>query len=305
MAAYRYDSYEKCRLDIYLADKFPQHSRSRIQKWIAAGAVTVNGRSVTKAGLMLEMNDEIQLEVPEPEPTTILPEPIQLEVIYEDANLLVINKPAGIVVHPGAGHLTGTIVNAALAHAPEMEGIGGEGRPGIVHRLDKDTSGLLLLAKNDPTHRYLQDQFRDRLIHKTYLALVDGAPPSPEGIIQAAIARDPSHRKRMAVVPEGRGREAVSRYRILKSFPHHTYVEVNPQTGRTHQIRLHLSFIGCPVVGDTVYGLRHPTIQLGRHFLHAARLMVTLPGEKSSREFSAPLAPELQKVLQGLESEEE
>ncbi len=305
MAEYRYDSYEKCRLDIYLTDKFPQHSRSRIQKWIAAGAVSINGRPVVKAGLMLEMNDIVQLDVPEPVQTAILPEEISLEVVYEDRNLLVINKPAGMVVHPGAGHLTGTVVNAALAHAPEMEGIGGEGRPGIVHRLDKDTSGLLLLAKNDTTHRYLQDQFRDRLIHKTYLALVDGAPPTPEGIVQAAIARDPSHRKRMAVVPEGRGREAVSRYHILKSYPNHTYLEVNPQTGRTHQIRLHLSFLGCPIVGDTVYGHRHPSIQLGRHFLHAAKLVVTLPGETSPREFNAPLAPELMKVLQVLDLEEE
>jgi len=305
MAEYRYDSYEKCRLDVYLTDKYPQHSRSRIQKWITAGAVRINDKPVQKAGIMLEMNDIVLLDVPEPVQTAILPEEISLEVVYEDRNLLVINKPAGMVVHPGAGHLTGTIVNAALAHAPEMEGIGGEGRPGIVHRLDKDTSGLLLLAKNDSTHRYLQDQFRDRLIHKTYVALVDGTPPTPEGIIEAAIARDPSHRKRMAVVPDGRGRDAISRYSVLKSYQNHTYLEVNPQTGRTHQIRLHLSFLGCPIVGDTVYGHRHPSIPLGRHFLHAAKLVVTLSGEKNPREFIAPLAPELIKVLEVLDEEKE
>ena len=197
---YVYDSFEKLRLDVFLTDKHPKQSRSRIQKWIASGAVTVNGKIITKTGYMLEEEDIVVLNTPEPEPTQILAESIHLDVIYEDEDMLVINKPAGMVVHPGAGHATGTVVNAALAHSPEMEGIGGEGRPGVVHRLDKDTSGILLLAKNDTTHRWLQDQFRLRKIHKVYIALVDGKPPTREGIIEASISRDPSHRKQMAVV---------------------------------------------------------------------------------------------------------
>jgi 23S rRNA pseudouridine1911/1915/1917 synthase len=171
---YKYDSFEKIRLDVYLTDQHPKQSRNRIQKWITGGAVTVNGKLITKTGYTLEFGYEVVLNPPEPVPTQILAEEINLDVIYEDDDLLVINKPAGMVVHPGAGHASGTIVNAALAHSPEMEGIGGEGRPGVVHRLDKDTSGILLLAKNDFTHRLLQEQFKRREIHKIYIALVDG-----------------------------------------------------------------------------------------------------------------------------------
>lgn len=298
---YRYDSFEKCRLDIFLADKFPQQSRSRVQKWIANGAVKINGRLMSKAGYMLELNDAIELDVPAAEPTNVQPESIQLEVIYEDENILVINKPAGMVVHPGAGHATGTIVNAALAHAPEMEGIGGEGRPGIVHRLDKDTSGVLLLAKNDKTHRFLQQQFHDRLIHKVYVALVDGRPPTPEGVIEAAIARDPSHRKKMAIVQAGRGREAVSRYKTIREYSEHTLLEVYPQTGRTHQIRLHMALIGCPIAGDLVYGRRHPSLEINRHILHAARLTMKLPDSENEIIFEAPLPDELTGILASLE----
>ena len=300
MHTYQYDSFEKLRLDVFLTDKFPQHSRTRVQKWISAGAVQINGRSITKPGYLLELNDVITLEVPEPELTIITAEAIQLEVLYEDSDMIVINKAAGMVVHPSAGHTSGTIVNAALSHAPEMEGIGGEGRPGIVHRLDKDTSGILLLAKNDMAHRYLQDQFRDRKIQKIYLALVDGKPPTPEGIIEASIARDPSHRKKMAVVPAGRGREAVSRYVTLREYEEHTLLEVHPLTGRTHQIRLHMAFIGCPIVGDRVYGRRHPSIAIDRHFLHAASITLELPATHQQVAFNAPLSEELQNILDGL-----
>lgn len=300
MHTYLYDSFEKLRLDIFLTDKFPQHSRTRIQKWIAGGAVQINGRLITKAGYLLELNDGITLEVPEPEPTTILAEAIGLDILYEDPDLIVINKPAGMVVHPSVGHTSGTIVNAALSHAPEMEGIGGEGRPGIVHRLDKDTSGILLLAKNDIAHRFLQNQFRDRKIHKTYLALVDGKPPTPEGIIEASIARDPSHRKKMAIVPAGRGREAVSQYLTLREYAAHTLLEVRPLTGRTHQIRLHMAFINCPIVGDRVYGHRRPSIALDRHFLHAASIILELPATHQQATFKAPLAKELQNILDNL-----
>jgi 23S rRNA pseudouridine1911/1915/1917 synthase len=181
-----------------------------------------------------------------------------------------------------------------------MEGVGGEQRPGVVHRLDKDTSGLILLAKNDQAHRWLQNQFRERKAQKTYLALVDGGPPTPTGRIEAPIGRDPRMRKKMAVVASGKGREAVSEYLTVERFSAHTLLEVHPVTGRTHQIRLHLAFIGCPVAGDTIYGRRHATLALNRHFLHAARLTVRLRGEKEPRTFSAPLPHELEAILEQL-----
>jgi 23S rRNA pseudouridine1911/1915/1917 synthase len=205
-----------------------------------------------------------------------------------------------MVVHPGAGHASGTIVNAALAHSPEMEGIGGEGRPGIVHRLDKDTSGILLLAKNDFTHRLLQEQFKQREIHKVYIALVDGRPPTLEGIIEGAIGRDPHHRKQMAVMHNDRGRDATSRYLTLKEFSNHTLLEIHPVTGRTHQIRLHLAFIGCPITGDRVYGYKKPSLDISRHFLHAEKITLQLPRTKLLRTFEAPLPGDLNLILDNL-----
>jgi 23S rRNA pseudouridine1911/1915/1917 synthase len=174
----------------------------------------------------------------------------------------------------------------------------------VVHRLDKDTSGLIVLARNDAAHRWLQDQFRDRKVEKIYLALVDGHPPTPTGRVEGAIGRDPSHRKKMAVLPPGKGREAVSEYRTLESFKAHTLLEFHPLTGRTHQIRLHCAFLGCPIVGDKVYGRKSQAIQLDRHFLHAARLTIALPGEKHRRTFEAPLPPELQAVIDQLHNRE-
>jgi 23S rRNA pseudouridine1911/1915/1917 synthase len=205
-----------------------------------------------------------------------------------------------MVVHPAAGHQAGTLVHAALAHAPDIEGIGGELRPGVVHRLDKDTSGLILLAKNDQAHQFLQDQFRLRKVVKIYLALTDGKPPTPNGRIEAAIGRDARQRKQMAVVTPQKGRTATSEYHTIESFPQHTLLEVRPFTGRTHQIRLHLAFIGCPVAADTIYGQRHPSIPIDRHFLHAARLTIRIPGENEARTFEAPLPEELEQVLTGL-----
>jgi 23S rRNA pseudouridine1911/1915/1917 synthase len=207
-----------------------------------------------------------------------------------------------MVVHPAAGHASGTIVHAVLAHVPQLEGVGGVLRPGVVHRLDRDTSGVILLAKNDRSHRWLQEQFRLRQVHKNYLALVDGHPPTPAGRIEAAIGRDPRMRKKMAVVPPAKGRTAVTEYRTLEKFPEHTYLDVSPVTGRTHQIRLHLAFLGCPVTGDTVYGRKHPSLRINRHFLHAERLIIQLRGEKSERCFIAPLPSELEEVLNSLRS---
>lgn len=285
------------RLDKYLAVCLPEYSRARLQQLIQDGLVKVNGKVVVKPSFAIAMGDRVEVEVPPPQPSTLAGENIPLEILFENDDFLVINKPAGMVVHPSAGHEQGTLVNAVLAHVPELEGIGGERRPGVVHRLDKDTSGVLLMAKNDRTHRWLQEQFRRRQVRKVYLALVDGRPPTPEGRIEVAIARDAVNRKKMAAVREGEGREAVTEYFTLESFPEHTLLEVHPHTGRTHQIRVHLSFLGCPVVGDEVYGRKRPSLPLGRHFLHASRLTIQLPGEPEARTFVSPLPEELEKVL--------
>ena len=297
---FQYDDGQPQRLDKFLVDRLPEYSRSRLQGLIKDGFVTVDGIPARKAGQSLDPGSRVEVRIPPPEPAGLAPEAIPLDIVFENDDLLVINKPAGMVVHPAAGHLTGTLVHAALAHSPEMVGIGGEQRPGVVHRLDKDTSGLILLAKNDAAHHWLQEQFRLRKVSKIYLALVDGRPPTPTGRIEAPIGRSTAQRKQMAVVVPQKGRTAVSEYRTLETFPQHTLLEVHPITGRTHQIRLHLDFLGCPVTGDTVYGRRTPTIPLGRHFLHAARLTIRLPGEKEPRTFEAPLPPELQKVLEDL-----
>jgi len=215
-------------------------------------------------------------------------------VLFEDQDMLVINKPAGMVVHPSAGHATGTLVHAILAHAPEMQGVGGVKRPGIVHRLDKDTSGVLVVAKNDAAHRFLQAQFKQRKVEKTYLALVDSHPPTPTGRVEAAISRDPAHRQRMAIVPEHKGRMAISIYRTIESFPDHTLLEVNILTGRTHQIRLHMAYLECPVVGDRVYGYRKVSLPVSRQLLHAYRLKIDLPDSTRQAEFTAPLPEDFQ-----------
>jgi 23S rRNA pseudouridine1911/1915/1917 synthase len=289
------------RLDKFLVRCLPEFSRARIQALIRSGNVTLEGKVIEKMSFLVTSGQEVKIILPSPEPSELIPETIPLEVIYEDTHLLIVNKPAGMVVHPAAGHSTGTLVHAVLAHAPELTGVGGVQRPGVVHRLDKDTSGLILLAKDDVTHQWLQNQFKSRKVNKTYIALVDGAPPTPTGRVEAAIGRDPSKRKQMAIVPDAKGRSAISEYRVVKTFPHHTLIEVHPLTGRTHQIRVHMAFIGCPVVGDKVYGHKKSTLPLNRHFLHARDIMITLPGEKTPRSFTAPLAPELEKILQELE----
>jgi 23S rRNA pseudouridine1911/1915/1917 synthase len=285
------------RLDKFLVEQLEEFSRARIQGLIAAGFVDVNGRAAKKAGQPLENGTQVTVRIPPPVPADLVAEDIPLDIVFEDDDLLVVNKPAGMVVHPAAGHANGTLVNAVLGYDPEIEGIGGEERPGVVHRLDKETSGLILLAKNERAHRWLQDQFRLRKVDKTYLALVDGKPPTPTGRVEAHIGRDPSHRKKMAIVPESRGREAVSEYKTLESFKEHALLEFHPLTGRTHQIRLHCAFLGCPIVGDEIYGRKKPSVPLERHFLHAYRLKIILPGEVEPKFFEAPLPQELQQVL--------
>jgi 23S rRNA pseudouridine1911/1915/1917 synthase len=288
---------EADRLDKFLVSQFPDQSRARLQELIKEDRVTVNDQVVTKTGHRLEDGDRVTVTIPEVVPSGLIPENIPLDIIFENDDLAVINKPAGMVVHPAAGHATGTLVQAALAAIPDLQGINGEERPGIVHRLDKETSGLIIIAKNEQSIRWLQDQFRLRKVKKVYLALVDGKPPTPIGRIEADIARDPSHRKQMAVVANTRGRKATTEYSTLEQFEKYTLIEAHPLTGRTHQIRLHLAFLGCPIVGDTVYGHKKSSIELDRHFLHAAKISFNFPGEKVPHTFEAPLPEELEAVL--------
>ncbi|HWQ46712.1 MAG TPA: RluA family pseudouridine synthase [Longilinea sp.] len=288
------------RLDKFLAVSLPDYSRARLQGLMKDGFVCVDGKVVTKTGTEALPGQHVEVRIPPAMPSGLVAEEIPLEIIFEDDRLMVVNKPAGMVVHPAAGHFTGTLVHAALAHSPEMEGIGGEIRPGVVHRLDKDTSGLILMAKDERTHRWLQDQFRLRQVNKIYLALVDGAPPTPKGRVEAPIGRDPSHRKQMAITTLEKGRMAVSEYFTRESFPHHTLLDVHPLTGRTHQIRLHMAFLGCPIVGDRLYGHRRLSLPVERQCLHAWRITIILPGEKTARTFEAGIPTDLQTVLDDL-----
>ncbi len=288
------------RLDKFLVERIPELSRSRIRALIESGHVTVEDEIPHKAGFSLTHGTRVDITIPAPEPTGLIPEAVPLDIIFENDDVLVINKAAGMVVHPSAGHSSGTLVHAVLAHAPEIEGVGGEKRPGIVHRLDKDTSGVIILAKNDRSQRWLSDQFQDRQVGKSYLALVDGAPPTPKGRVEAPIGRDPSHRQRMAITPPHKGRDSISEYYTVESFDTHTLLEVRILTGRTHQIRLHMAFIQCPVVGDMVYGRRQPSLPTERQFLHAQKLSIIIPGEHSQRTFEAPLPKKLRQLLKTL-----
>jgi len=288
------------RLDKFLVTCLPDFSRSRLQRLIKDGFVTVDDKVAHKPGQILERETVIRLRIPPPTTERLEPEKIPLDIVFENRDVLVINKPAGMVVHPAAGHSKGTLVHAVLAHAADIESVGEVVRPGVVHRLDKNTSGLILIARNEHAQRWLQDQFRARQVKKVYLALVDGKPPTPSGRIEAPIGRHNVHRKLMTIVTSSKGRAAISEYKTIEEFDQHTLLEVRPITGRTHQIRLHLNFIGCPVVGDTIYGRRKATIPLHRHFLHASRLTICLPGETQAREFVAPLPSELKSVLENL-----
>jgi 23S rRNA pseudouridine1911/1915/1917 synthase len=289
------------RIDRYLAAALPQLSRSYLRKLLDEGLVSIAGL-VPKASYRVEAGDDIEVRIPPPAPTEVHPESIPLNVMYQDADILVVDKPAGLVVHPSHGHATGTLVNAVLALCPDLAGVGGSIRPGIVHRLDKDTSGLLIVAKNDLAYRHLQEQFKQHRVHKTYVALTEGLLTLSHGIIDAPIGRDPRNRKRMAVVARG-GREARTEYRVLKYLKHHSLVQAEPVTGRTHQIRVHLASLGHPLVGDALYGFRKQPLLPDRHFLHAARLAFALPSDGRSVEFCSELPTELQALLDRLQTE--
>ncbi len=295
-----YEEEQTERLDKFLVTCLPKLSRSRLQTLVKEGYVKVDEMIITKVGYKLEKGNTIQVQVPEVIDIGLVAEDIPLEILFENEDVLIINKDAGMVVHPAVGHDQGTLVNAVLAHAPDIEGIGGELRPGVVHRLDKDTSGIIVMAKNDQAHHFLQDQFRLRTVKKSYLAITDGIPPTPVGRVEAPIGRDPSHRKQMAIVPSQRGREAVTDYKVLQAFKNHALVEASPLTGRTHQIRLHLAFLGCPIVGDTLYGRKKISLPVKRHQLHAYRLQIQLPGETEARVFETNQPDDMQRVLEYL-----
>lgn len=296
------------RLDRYVSDRLPELSRAAVQRLIDDGQIRVDGIA-RKASYRIQAGETITVRVPPPEPATPQAEAISLDILYEDDDLLVVNKPAGMVVHPAAGHASGTLVNAVLAHCPNLN-VGGAERPGIVHRLDAETSGIIVVAKNDAAMRDLQAQFKSRRVHKTYLALVEGAVKPPRGKIDAPIGRDPKHRQKMAVLTRGKARASVTVYRTRAPFDapsspglaagRYTLVEAEPQTGRTHQIRVHLAFLGFPVVADAIYGKRKNTLGLTRHFLHAWKIAFTLPRDGRTVSFAAPLPEDLLKVLADL-----
>jgi 23S rRNA pseudouridine1911/1915/1917 synthase len=298
------------RLDRFLQTRAPDLSRTRLQALIAAGQVrVVPGHA--KPSHRLRAGAQVSVEVPPPEPLTLTPEPVPLDVEYEDTDLLVVNKPVGLVVHPGAGHRTGTLVHALLAHCgARLSGIGGVRRPGIVHRLDRGTSGLLMIAKTDRAHLGLARQLKARTVERRYLALVLGRVPHAAGVIEAAIGRHPQDRLRMAVRPAGQGRPALTRYRVLERFPGPpplTLIEATLGTGRMHQIRVHLAHLGFPVVGDRTYrrratppldaGLAARATDLGGQALHAAVLGFTHPVTGARLRFEAPPPPAFTALL--------
>ena len=294
--------HDGARLDTFLANALPERSRSQIQKLIKDGLVAGPGKAL-RASTPVKMGQRFTIELPAPEPATALAEDLPLTILYEDADVVVIDKPAGMVVHPGAGHSTGTLVNALLHHVDDLSGIGGELRPGIVHRLDRGTSGVMVAAKNDAAHQELSRQFQDREVEKEYIALVWGLV-QPGKRIDAPIGRDPNDRQKMSTRAR-RARSAVTRVTWALNLRGLSLIHVAIHTGRTHQIRVHLSAIGHPIVGDQTYGGVHrhvaadvrPVQRLERPFLHAAHLKFTHPSDGRVMEFESPLPPDLQSVI--------
>jgi 23S rRNA pseudouridine1911/1915/1917 synthase len=304
------------RLDRFLVGVMADHSRSQIQKLIADGRVHIAGRDggaaraarprEAKANLAVSDGDTVTVTLPDVEPSRDVPEPLPLDILYQDSDLAVLNKPPGMVVHPGAGHASGTLVNALLHHMSDLSGIGGEQRPGIVHRLDRGTSGVMVIAKHDAAHHELARQFQDREVEKEYIALVWGVVQAGRRI-DAAIGRDPANRQKMSARAR-HARDAVTRITRARHLPGLTLCQIAIHTGRTHQIRVHLSAIGHPIVGDALYGGVHRRVagdiravqRLERPFLHAARLVFTHPVDGRRMEFTAPLPSDLMEVLESL-----
>lgn len=295
------------RLDSFLASHLKDISRTRVQHAIQDGDILIN-QLVSKPSYRMRDGDQIEIDLPEPPPVELIPEAIPLSMIYEDDDLIVVDKPAGMVVHPGAGIESGTLANALVHHFNSLSKVAGSIRPGIVHRLDKDTSGLLVVAKNDLAHQRLSDQFREREVFKIYIALVYGRVSKERGEIEARIGRGTHNRTRMAVLKGGAGRPAHTIYEAAKRYQDFTLLRVQIKTGRTHQIRVHLSHIGHPVVGDVSYGsgrnnsinnvaIKRAVQSLGRHFLHSTELAFNHPRSGERLEFNSPLPTELTALL--------
>ncbi|MFC5703571.1 RluA family pseudouridine synthase [Cohnella faecalis] len=286
------------RLDKHVTERFEDESvsRSQVQDWIRSGAVTVGGRT-GKPNAKLQAGDAIVVNVPEPEPFEAMPENIPLDVVYEDGDVIVINKPRDFVVHPAAGHASGTVVNALLHHCKDLSGINGVMRPGIVHRIDKDTSGLLMAAKNDLAHASLAEQLKDHTVTRRYYGLVYGLIPHDKGTIDAPIGRDPDDRKLFTVTDKG-AKRSVTHFNVLERLGDYTFVELKLETGRTHQIRVHMKYIGHSLVGDPVYGGRKGrTLGMTGQALHAGVLGFTHPRTGEYLEFTAPLPEDMAHAL--------
>lgn len=288
------------RLDAWLAESEPEHSRARWQTLIKEGRVTVNAAAV-KPNCKLHAGDRVQWTIPEPVSSEVLPEDIPLNILYEDPHIIVINKPAGLVVHPAAGNEDGTLVNALLHHCSDLAGIGGEKRPGIVHRLDKDTSGVMVVAKTEQSMAELARQFKARETEKEYMAIVRGVPEPPSGRIETTIGRHKIHRKKMAANVK-HGRRAVSNYSVVETLNNAALVRVRIETGRTHQIRVHMAFLKHPILGDKLYARPQPADPLwpDRQMLHAAKLSFTHPNTSDRISFAPPLPEDMQAVLEKL-----
>ncbi|MBR2214486.1 MAG: RluA family pseudouridine synthase [Selenomonadaceae bacterium] len=285
------------RLDQFLMGKQPDFSRSHLQKLIAAGAVTV-GEKIVKAGFRLKTGDKVRLCLPEPQVAEVLPEDIPLDILYEDADIIVLNKARGMVVHPAAGCFQGTLVNALLYHCQDLSGINGVLRPGIVHRLDKDTSGVMVVAKNDNAHLDLARQIGEKSARRQYVAVVHGNMPEAQGIVKGNICRHPTDRKKMAIVPGGK--PAVTEFWVKERFGDFTLLTCRLQTGRTHQIRVHLTHIGHPLVGDPKYGSRKSPLDkyIKGQALHSEILTLRHPTTKEPMTFTAPLPEDMAEILE-------
>ncbi|TWH49064.1 RluA family pseudouridine synthase [Sporomusa sp. KB1] len=288
------------RLDVLLAGRFGELSRSHLQKLIADGLITVNGKQA-KANYKTQANDTITVTIPEAKPVEILAENIPLDVLYEDKDIIVINKPRGMVVHPAVGNYQGTLVNALLDHCQDLSGINGEIRPGIVHRLDKDTSGVMVAAKNDHAHLTLAEQIKTRTASRKYLAIVHGNIAEEQGIINAPLGRHSADRKKMAVTFSN-SKEAITRFRVIERFINFTLVECKLQTGRTHQIRVHMQYIGHPVVGDPKYGPEKKQFAIKGQALHSAELSLKHPITGEDMLFTAPLPADMTTILNRLQA---
>jgi 23S rRNA pseudouridine1911/1915/1917 synthase len=287
------------RLDVFVVEHCPELSRSHVQKLIEQGMVLVDGAQ-RKANYKLRGTEEVQVSVPEAEPITAAPEDIPLDILYEDKDIIVVNKARGMVVHPASGVYSGTLVNALLHHCQDLSGINGEIRPGIVHRLDKDTSGVMVCAKNDTAHLDLAEQIRTKTAHRTYWAIVHGNIKEEAGIIKGDIGRHPTDRKKMAIVREN-GKPAVTHFKVLERFGEYTLVECKLETGRTHQIRVHMTSIGHPLVNDPKYGPKKSSpFAIQGQALHSLQLTLTHPVTKEEMTFTAPVPSDMEKILTGL-----